>query len=225
MSAAPLAGPNAARIDAALAHKVLIKATRHAALAVLAALEKATESKPDDDDRAMLQVTGDALHEWVDDLEYRVGLDVDDLRAAVTDYCEARAHERLSAAGKVCVDDRTEGHVTVDGEEWDCFIDAAHAWDIATNTARAEAVLQPLCPAGWHVEPADPRGLNIGGAEIWEDGGERRFSLYVETREARWIAITESQDSERDGLRLDAGTDDLLRMAAIAYLRAQGLQA
>lgn len=43
-----------------------------------------------EDDCAMLVGSADDLFAWVDDLEYRVGLDVTDMRAAVLDYVAAR---------------------------------------------------------------------------------------------------------------------------------------
>lgn len=86
------------------------------------------------DDEGMRNTSDDDLCMWADDLEARVGWDVTDFRAAIIDFCEVRAQQRLTDAGYTC-DNSPRDDVLVNGEVWDCFIDAAHK--LLDNTGAA----------------------------------------------------------------------------------------
>lgn len=46
--------------------------------------------KADEDDQGMATASDDDLIGWCDDLESRIGMDVEDMRDAIADYCAAR---------------------------------------------------------------------------------------------------------------------------------------
>lgn len=145
---------------------------------VLAALELASGSPANDDDRGMQTATARGLLAWVADLRDRVGLCVDDMETEILDYIGER------------------------------------------DTERALSIVAPLAPQGWNVQPFDPRGMAIAGAEMHNPEGTHCVGLYVDEIGAWEVAYNDERcvtegDSVDDGDGGSQGLDETCATAAV----------
>lgn len=139
---------------------------------------------PSDDDDNMQSSPDVQLFDWLDDLESRCGYDVSDMRAEIVEYCELRATLELLHAGYNCEDFDSEGHVRVNGAEYDCFIDARdhlmirepmpHVWQwVRTN--HGAYVKQ------WRATHTDANGnvTRQWHVEVWDNCGAYPRNAYT----------------------------------------------